>query len=79
MPSGLNEYIIDDLESADVNIQAFVDQLKVMDAKLADVLAPYLPALSHGGVPDSAAILDALFAATTAAEQAQIEAEDSSA
>ena len=79
MPSGLNDYNIDDLQSAEVNIQAFVDQLKSTDAKLADVLAPHLLPLSQGAVLDSAAILDALFTATQAAEQSQTGAEDSAA
>lgn len=74
MRSGLDSYAIDDQESAEANFQAFVDQLKATDAKLSDVLAPYLLLFSQGTVPDSAAILDALFAATAAPEPSESEA-----
>jgi len=64
-----NNYVfaIDDTLGTSDNLAAYAQLLEAMDAPLGAALSPYLASLAAGQPVDTAAIWDALYAATVPA------------
>lgn len=72
MAKNNHAFAIDDTIGTSGNIAAYVQLLEAMDAPLGTSLSPYLAAVAAGQPVDTAAIWDALYAATAPADPASV-------